>query len=145
MSAREVADTAVKILAENRHDYVVCNFANPDMVGHTGVIKAAVKAIETVDTCVGRILDTLNFGRDVAIVTADHGNAEQMLDPETGGPYTAHTINPVPCALLDDNYKGPLIQGGSLKEVAPTMCSYLGIKKPAEMTGRDLRLDVPSS
>jgi len=143
MSAVEVADRAVEILAENRHDYVVCNFANPDMVGHTGVIEAAVKAVETVDTGVGRILDSLDFARDAVIVTADHGNSEQMLDPVTGGPHTAHTTNPVPCVLLDSNYTGELIQGGSLRDVAPTICNYLGIKIPSEMTGRDIRKEIP--
>jgi 2,3-bisphosphoglycerate-independent phosphoglycerate mutase len=143
MSAAEVADTTVKLLAEDRHDYVVCNFANPDMVGHTGVIDAAVKAVETVDTCVGQILDALDFSRDVVIVTADHGNSEQMLDPATGEPHTAHTTNLVPCVLLDDRYSGGLIEGGSLRDVAPTICNYLGVEIPAEMTGRDLRLSGP--
>ncbi|UCH83586.1 MAG: 2,3-bisphosphoglycerate-independent phosphoglycerate mutase [Candidatus Latescibacterota bacterium] len=142
MSAAGVADEAIKILAENRHDYVVCNFANPDMVGHTGVIDAAVKAIETVDTCVGKILDLLDFSRDAVIVTADHGNSEQMLDPATGGPHTAHTTNLVPCVLLDSHYKGRLIEGGALRDVAPTICNYLGIDIPSDMTGRDIRVEM---
>jgi 2,3-bisphosphoglycerate-independent phosphoglycerate mutase len=144
MSAAKVAETAVGLLAENRHDYIVCNFANPDMVGHTGVIDAAVKAVETVDACMGRILSSLDFSRDAVIVTADHGNSEQMLDPVTGGPHTAHTTNPVPCVLLDDRYVGGLIEGGSLRDIAPTICNYLGIKIPADMTGRDLRMEVPN-
>ncbi|UCG53003.1 MAG: 2,3-bisphosphoglycerate-independent phosphoglycerate mutase [Candidatus Latescibacterota bacterium] len=140
MSAFEVADTLVKVLGENRHDYVICNFANPDMVGHTGVIQAAVKAIETVDTCVGRVLESLDLDRDVAIVTSDHGNAEMMIDKTNGGPHTAHTTNPVPCVLVDRHYNGPLIRDGSLRDVAPTICGYLGIDTPEEMTGRDLRI-----
>jgi 2,3-bisphosphoglycerate-independent phosphoglycerate mutase len=144
MSARELADTLVKTLAERRHDYVVCNFANPDMVGHSGILAAAVKAVETVDECVGRVLAALDFERDVAIVTSDHGNAELMWDRETKGPHTAHTTNPVPCVLVDDRYRGELIRGGSLRDIAPTICNYLGIAPPAEMTGKDLRLTIPS-
>ena len=143
MSAREVADALVKALAERRHDYVVCNFANSDMVGHSGILEAAVKAVETVDTCVGRVLAALDLERDVAIVTSDHGNAELMWDRETRGPHTAHTTNPVPCVLVDDHYRGELIGGGSLRDIAPTICNYLGITPPVEMTGKDLRLSVP--
>jgi 2,3-bisphosphoglycerate-independent phosphoglycerate mutase len=142
MSADGVADTLIEELSENAHDYIICNFANPDMVGHTGVFEAAVKAVETVDSCVGRVLDALDLERDVAIVTSDHGNAEQMIDPATGGPQTAHTTNPVPCILVDKNYRGPLIQDGSLRDVAPTICGYLGIAPPKEMTGRDIRADI---
>ncbi len=142
MSASEVADTLIGILGEHKHDFIVCNFANPDMVGHTGVFDAAVKAVETVDACVGRVLAALDPNRDVAIVTADHGNAEQMIDPVTGGPQTAHTTNPVPCVLVDANYRGELIKDGSLRDIAPTICNYLGISPPEEMTGRDIRADV---
>jgi 2,3-bisphosphoglycerate-independent phosphoglycerate mutase len=143
MSAREVADALVATLAERKHDYVVCNFANPDMVGHSGILAAAVKAVETVDACVGRVLAALDLERDVAIVTSDHGNAELMWDRETNGPHTAHTTNPVPCVLVDDRYRGELIRGGSLRDIAPTICRYLGITPPAEMTGKDLRAAVP--
>ena len=142
MSAFEVADALVKALAESKHDYVVCNFANPDMVGHSGIIEAAVKAVETVDTCVGRVLDALDLERDVAIVTSDHGNAEMLIDRENGGPHTAHTTNPVPCVLVDRHNHGGLIQDGSLRDIAPTICNYLGITPPKEMTGRDLRVDI---
>ncbi len=142
MSAFEVADTLIGILGENKHDFIICNFANPDMVGHTGVFEAAVKAVETVDTCVGRVIDALDLERDVVIVTADHGNAEQMVDPETGGPQTAHTTNPVPCILVDKHYKGELITDGSLRDIAPTICNYLRITPPEEMTGRDIRTGV---
>jgi 2,3-bisphosphoglycerate-independent phosphoglycerate mutase len=140
MSAFEVADTLVAVLAERRHDFVVCNFANPDMVGHSGILEAAVKAVEAVDTCVGRVLGALDLDNDVAIVTSDHGNAEMMIDSATGGPQTAHTTNPVPCVLVDRRYSGRLIEDGSLRDVAPTMCAYLGIETPKEMTGRDLRV-----
>jgi 2,3-bisphosphoglycerate-independent phosphoglycerate mutase len=142
MSAFDVAGALVSALSERKHDYVVCNFANPDMVGHSGIIEATVKAVETVDTCVGRVLDALDLERDVAIVTADHGNAEMMIDPIDGGPHTAHTTNPVPCVLVDRHYGGELIRGGSLRDVAPTICDYLGIAPPAEMTGRDLRVKI---
>ncbi|MFQ5510240.1 MAG: 2,3-bisphosphoglycerate-independent phosphoglycerate mutase [Candidatus Krumholzibacteriia bacterium] len=141
MSALGVTEALIQTLGENRHDYVVCNFANPDMVGHTGVLEAAIEAVETVDTCVGRVIEALDPGRDAAIVTADHGNAELMIDPETGGPHTAHTTNPVPCILVDERYDGNLIEGGSLKEIAPTMCHYMGVDVPPEITGRDLRED----
>ncbi len=143
MSAFEVTDTLVKVLGENRHDYVICNFANPDMVGHTGSVQAAIRAVETVDTCVGRVIDALDLAADAAIVTADHGNAEMMIDPETGGPHTAHTTNPVPCILVDGTYHGALIDDGSLRDIAPTMCNYLEIPIPKEMTGRDLRASLP--
>lgn len=142
MSAGEVTDTLLRVLAERRHEYIVCNFANPDMVGHTGVLEAAIKAVETVDTCVGRVVEALDLDKDIAIITADHGNAEMMVDPETGGPHTAHTTNPVPCILVDRHYKGELIGDGSLRDIAPTICNYLGISVPAEMTGRDLRFEA---
>jgi 2,3-bisphosphoglycerate-independent phosphoglycerate mutase len=144
MSAFEVAGELVNALRDQRHDFVVCNFANPDMVGHSGVLEAAIKAVEAVDTCVGRVLDALDPGRDVAIVTSDHGNAELMWDYRTNGPHTAHTTNPVPCILVDREYSGRLIEGGSLRDIAPTICNYLEIKIPVDMTGRDLRLDISS-
>ena len=142
MSAFELTGALVKALAERRHDYIVCNFANPDMVGHSGILEAAVKAVETVDICVGRVLGALDLDRDVAIVTSDHGNAELMWDRETNGPHTAHSTNPVPCILVDKHYHGKLIEGGSLRDIAPTICNYLGITPPREMTGRDLRVDA---
>jgi 2,3-bisphosphoglycerate-independent phosphoglycerate mutase len=138
MSAYEVTESLIAELEKQKHDYIICNFANPDMVGHTGVLEAAIKAVETVDTCVGRVLDTLDLEHDVAIVTADHGNAEEMV-AANGGPHTAHTTNLVPCILVDKHYRGELISGGSLKEIAPTICHYLDIPPPGEMTGRDLR------
>ena len=139
MSARGVCDTLIQEILSDRHDYLVCNFANPDMVGHTGVLEAAIEACEVVDVCVGRVLEAMDPARYVAIVTADHGNAELMVDPVTGGPHTAHTTNPVPCILVDNAFHGPLIDDGSLRDLAPTILNYLGIPRPAEMTGRDLR------
>jgi len=142
MSAVEVTDTLISMLAGNRHDYIICNFANPDMIGHTGVLDAAIEAVETVDTCVGRVIDALDLESDVAIVTADHGNAEMMIDPATGGPHTAHTTNPVPCILVDKHYRGELIDEGWLRDIAPTICNYLGMTPPEEMTGGDLRKNL---
>lgn len=139
MSAYEVCDVLVKEIRADRYDTIVCNFANPDMVGHTGVLSAAIRACEVVDECVGRAVAALDPGRQVAIIIADHGNAELMIDPRTGGPHTAHTTNPVPCILVDPEYRGPLIEGGSLRDIAPTILNYLGITLPKEMTGRDLR------
>jgi len=139
MSAAGVCDTLIREIKGDQHDYLICNFANPDMVGHTGVLEAAIKACETVDECVGRVLDAMDHAKYVAIVTADHGNAELMVDPVTGGPHTAHTTNPVPCILVDNTYKGELIDDGSLRDLAPTILNYMGVPLPAEMTGRDLR------
>jgi 2,3-bisphosphoglycerate-independent phosphoglycerate mutase len=139
MSARGICDALIKEIRDDRHDYLICNFANPDMVGHTGVLSAAIKAVETVDECVGRVLDELDPQRHIAIVTADHGNCETMVDPVTGGPHTAHTTNPVPCILVDSSYRGALIDDGSLRDLAPTILNYMGIPLPPEMTGRDLR------
>ncbi len=141
MSALALTERLLKEIASDRYDYIICNFANPDMVGHTGDLSAAIKACETVDTCVGRVIDALDLSRWVAIVTADHGNAEQMIDYKTGGPHTAHTTNPVPCILVDPEYRGQLVNDGALKEIAPTICNYLGVDIPVEMTGSDLRDD----
>ncbi|HKW15757.1 MAG TPA: 2,3-bisphosphoglycerate-independent phosphoglycerate mutase, partial [Candidatus Krumholzibacteria bacterium] len=140
MSAREVCDTLIREIRGDQHDYLVCNFANPDMVGHTGVLEAAIKAVETVDACVGRVLEAIDPARHMAIVTADHGNCELMVDPVTGGPHTAHTTSPVPCILVDRDYRGELIADGSLRDLAPTILNYMGVPRPSEMTGRDLRV-----
>jgi 2,3-bisphosphoglycerate-independent phosphoglycerate mutase len=142
MSAFEVCDTLIEEIKSDKNDYIVCNFANPDMVGHTGVMEAAIAAIETVDTCVGRIVDVLDLDRHAAIITSDHGNAEDMIDYRNNGPQTAHTTDPVPCILLDSDYNGALIEGGALRDIAPTICNYLGVPVPEDMTGRDLRADL---
>lgn len=140
MSAPEVAERAAREIRSGAFGAVILNFANPDMVGHTGVIPAAVKAVETVDAGLGRVLAAVESAGGVAIVTADHGNCETMIDPATGGPHTAHTTNPVPCVLVDPTYRGRLRDGGSLRDLAPTILGLLGMPKPAAMTGEDLRV-----
>lgn len=140
MSAVGITDALVADIAACRHDVVICNFANADMVGHTGILEAAVTAVETLDTCLGRILSTLQTAGGVALVTADHGNAEQMWDEELKSPHTAHTSNPVPFILVDERARGlRLREGGWLRDVAPTMLGLLEVGRPPEMTGRDLR------
>jgi 2,3-bisphosphoglycerate-independent phosphoglycerate mutase len=109
-------------------------------VGHTGVLSAAVKAVEHVDVCVGRIVDALQRQGGSAIITADHGNCEQMIDPATGGPHTAHTTNPVPFVLIDGDAQPDLRGGAALCDVGPTVLSLLGVEVPPEMTGADLRV-----
>jgi 2,3-bisphosphoglycerate-independent phosphoglycerate mutase len=139
MSAYEVASTLLAELKANHYDFVVCNFANPDMVGHSGILEAAIKAVETVDTCVGQVVGSIDLSKYAVLITADHGNAEQMFNAETNGRHTFHTNNLVPCILIDDSYNGSLISNGSLRDFAPTICNYMGIPIPPEMTGRDLR------
>jgi len=140
MSANEVAERVVREIDARKFRAIILNFANPDMVGHTGVIPAAVAAVETVDACLGRVLDAIERVGGAAVVTADHGNCELMVDPATGGPHTAHTTNPVPCILVGTRHDGPLRRGGSLRDLAPTLLGLLDIAAPPEMTGRDLRL-----
>jgi 2,3-bisphosphoglycerate-independent phosphoglycerate mutase len=139
MSAYGIADEVVRRINSAQYDLIVVNLANGDMVGHTGVLPAAVKAVEVVDECVGKMLEATQRQGGVAIVTADHGNCEQMIDPATGGPHTAHTTYDVECILVDDRFKGkPLRQGGRLADLAPTALQMMGIEKPREMTGRSL-------
>jgi 2,3-bisphosphoglycerate-independent phosphoglycerate mutase len=136
MSAFGVCDEVVKRINSGLYDLIVVNFANGDMVGHTGVLSAAVKAVEAVDVCVGRILDAVQRQGGAAIVTADHGNCEQMIDPATGGPHTAHTTYDVELIVVDDRFRGKkLTEGGRLADVAPTALHMLGLEKPTEMTG----------
>jgi 2,3-bisphosphoglycerate-independent phosphoglycerate mutase len=135
MSAYKVTDKVLDEIAKDVHDTIILNFANCDMVGHTGVIPAAIKAVETVDECVGRVVDAILDKGGVAIVTADHGNAEKMLD-EQGNPFTAHTTNIVPLIVTDKTVE--LREGGVLADVAPTMLEYLGVEQPEEMTGKSL-------
>jgi 2,3-bisphosphoglycerate-independent phosphoglycerate mutase len=139
MSAFEITGALLDQLANGRHRVVIGNFANPDMVGHTGVLPAAVRAVEVVDECVGRIVDEVLKRKGAVVITADHGNCELMRDPQTGQPHTAHTLNPVPLFLIHEGARGPLRQGGALEDVAPTLLGLLGLEKPKEMTGRDLR------
>ena len=121
-----------------KFDVIICNYANADMVGHTGVISAAVKAIETVDECLGKIEESLRTEGGNWIITADHGNADLLVDPETGLPHTYHTTFPVPLIVVSD-FKGPLKTRGSLRDIAPTILGLLGLPTPKEMTGQDLR------
>ncbi len=137
MSALTVADELVARIRQNRYDFIVVNFANMDMVGHTGVFDAAVTACETVDTAVGKIVPEFLKTGGVAVVTADHGNSEQMKD-ENGSPHTAHTTNPVPMILVDDGRKAVTLSEGKLGDIAPTILSVIGIGKPDEMTGTPL-------
>jgi 2,3-bisphosphoglycerate-independent phosphoglycerate mutase len=139
MSAYQVCDEVIKRINSNLYDMIVVNFANGDMVGHTGVLEAAVKAVEHVDICTGRILDALQRQNGIAIVTADHGNCEQMIDPATGGPHTAHTTYDVELFVVDDRFRGKrLTEGGRLADVAPTALHMMGLAKPPEMSGISL-------
>ena len=138
MSAYEVTDEVVRRIEADKYDVIILNFANCDMVGHTGVIPAAVKAVEAVDTCVGRVLDALLAHGGCALVTADHGNADQMLEADGKSPFTAHTTNPVPLALVGRDDVKALAEGGVLADLAPTMLDLLGLEQPEEMTGHSL-------
>jgi 2,3-bisphosphoglycerate-independent phosphoglycerate mutase len=140
MSAAGVADAVIHAIEKGDFDAVVMNFANADMVGHSGNLEAAVKACETVDECLGRIFQALRPRGGAWIITADHGNAETMLDPTTGGPHTYHTTNPVPFILVSEDGRARLQPGGSLRDIAPTLLGILGVAEPGEMTGRDLRV-----
>ena len=135
MSEPELADKAVEAIGSGKYDLIVLNFANPDMVGHTGSLPAAIRAVEAVDNGLGRIMDAITRAGGALLVTADHGNAELMKDPVTGGPHTAHTTNPVPVALLDG---AGSLRDGRLADLAPTLLALLGLKQPPEMTGRSL-------
>ena len=156
MSAQGVADAVVKAIEDKTFDVMVVNFANADMVGHSGKIPPTIIAVETVDACLGQIRAALGRAGGAMIVTADHGNAEQMIDPATGGPQTAHTTNPVPFIVAAEhavppaNFKGDgrrftLKPDGALQDIAPTMLGILGVPQPKEMTGHDLRVVVEES
>ncbi|KKQ93652.1 MAG: 2,3-bisphosphoglycerate-independent phosphoglycerate mutase [candidate division CPR2 bacterium GW2011_GWC1_39_9] len=139
MSAYEVTAEALKRIDSGILDIIILNFANCDMVGHSGIIPAAVKAVETVDNCLGVIIEKILENGGQALITADHGNAEQMIDYETGQPHTAHTTNPVPLILISDKYKdATLKENGCLADLAPTLLKLMDLKKPEEMTGRNL-------
>jgi 2,3-bisphosphoglycerate-independent phosphoglycerate mutase len=139
MSAAEVADHLVMGIAHG-YDLIVVNFANPDMVGHTGKLEAAIKACEAVDLGLGRALDALAKAGGAMIVTADPGNCELMVDPVTGGPHTSHTVNPVPVILVGGPGGAVLRKGGRLADLAPTLLALMGLAQPAEMTGKSLLL-----
>ena len=134
MSAVEVTDKCVEAILSGKYDVIVCNLANCDMVGHTGVMAAAIKAVETVDTCVGRITQAISQMGGTTFVTADHGNADCMID-DNGEPHTAHTTNPVPLIISGADVK---LKQGRLADIAPTMLELMGIRKPAKMTGESL-------
>lgn len=138
MSAFKVTDKILRAIDDGETDVYVIGLANADMVGHTGNLKATIEAVESLDTCLGWIVGSIERVKGVAIITSDNGNCEQMIDPATGGPHTAHTVNPVPFILCDPEFKGTLREGGSLEDIAPTMLELLGIEKPPEMTGRSL-------
>jgi 2,3-bisphosphoglycerate-independent phosphoglycerate mutase len=143
MSASGVADAVVKATEEGTFDVMIVNFANADMVGHSGKIEPTVKAVETVDACLGRIEKAVRQKGGAMLITADHGNAEMMIDPATGGPHTAHTTNPVPFIVVSENSKQlSLRPDGSLRDISPSILGMLGLPQPKEMTGYDLRVDM---
>lgn len=138
MSAFEVTDKLVEQIASGKFDFILVNFANTDMVGHTGDLGAAIKAVETVDACLGRLDKAIRAAGGVMLITADHGNAEQMMDKGTGQPHTAHTTNLVPLILVGERLGVARLTNGKLADIAPTVLDLLGLEQPAEMTGRSL-------
>ena len=143
MSAGELTDRAVEAIDSGKYDMIILNYANPDMVGHTGDLAAAIKAVETVDTGLGRIAEALKRQGGALVVSADHGNCELMKDPETGGPHTSHTTNPVPVLVMNPHGNTGAISDGSLADLAPTILDLMGIQVPREMTGHSiLRTDA---
>jgi 2,3-bisphosphoglycerate-independent phosphoglycerate mutase len=140
MSATGIADAVVKAVDDTAFDLVIVNFANADMVGHSGKLEPTIKGVETVDACLGRIYQSIRQRGGSLLITADHGNAEMMVDPVSGGPHTAHTTNPVPFILVSEDAKNHSLKpGGSLRDISPTLLSMLGIEQPNQMTGGDLR------
>lgn len=143
MSAAGIADTVVKAVEDGTFDVIVVNFANADMVGHSGKLEPTIKAVETVDACLGRIELAVRSKGGAILITADHGNAEMMIDPVSGGPHTYHTTNPVPFIVIAENAKQfKLKSGGSLRDISPTILGMLGLPEPKEMTGADLRVKL---
>ena len=138
MSAYEVCDKLTEAIRSGDYDVIIINFANPDMVGHTGVEAAAVKAIEAVDECIGRAVEAVKEMDGQMFICADHGNAEQLIDEETGEPFTAHTTNPVPFILVNADASYKLREGGCLADIAPTLIELMGMEQPKEMTGKSL-------
>jgi len=139
MSAEGIADTVIKAIGDTAFDVIIVNFANADMVGHSGKMEPTIRACETVDTQLGRIYREIRQRGGKMFVTADHGNAEMLIDPATGGPHTAHTTNPVPFILVSDEKNMTLRPGGSLRDLSPTLLSLMHIDQPKDMTGGDLR------
>lgn len=138
MSVYQVADNLVNAIKSDKYDVIIVNFANPDMVGHTGVEAAAIKAVEAVDECVGKAVDAIKEVDGQMFICADHGNAEQLIDYNTGEPFTAHTTNPVPFILVNYDPQYTLKEGGKLADIAPTLLEMMGLEKPKEMTGESL-------
>lgn len=138
MSVYKVAENLVEAIKSDKYDVIICNFANPDMVGHTGILEAAVNAVEAVDECVGKALEALLSVDGQMLLCADHGNAEQLLDYNTNEPFTAHTTNPVPFILINFDKDYTLAEGGRLADIVPTMIDMMGMNKPDEMTGKSL-------
>ena len=138
MSAPEVCENVLKAVNDPKYQFILVNFANPDMVGHTGVVEAATKACKVVDECVGKIADACRQNGVVMLLTADHGNSETMVNEQTGKPHTAHTTNPVPFVLINAPKELELKQTGKLCDVAPTVLQLLDIEQPKEMTGTSL-------
>ncbi len=136
MNAPKLTEKLIEAIYSHKYDTIICNFANPDMVGHTGKMDATVKAIEALDACLGRVVSAIKEVRGECLITADHGNAEQMRDPETGQPHTAHTANPVPLIYIGRDFQ--LASNGALSDITPTMLDLMGLDKPEEMDGRSL-------
>ena len=136
MSAYEVTDKVLEAIKSKKYNAIILNYANPDMVGHTGNLEAAIKAIETIDECVGKVVEAIEEVNGVLLITADHGNAEQMIDYKTGEPHTAHTTNPVPLVLV--GMEDISLKTGKLADLAPTMLDIMGLEKPEEMTGESI-------
>ena len=141
MSAPQVCEKLVEAIKSGKYDVIICNFANPDMVGHTGVENAAIQAIEAVDECVGKAVVAVKEVGGKMFICADHGNAEQLVDYETGAPFTAHTTNPVPFILVNCDEKYGLREGGCLADIAPTLIQLMGMEQPSEMTGKSLLVE----
>ena len=138
MSAPQVCDKLCEAIRSGKYDVIIINFANPDMVGHTGVQEAAIKAVEAVDACVGRAVEALKEVNGQMFICADHGNCEQMIDYATGEPWTAHTTNPVPFILVNADPKYKLRENGVLADIIPTLIELMGMEQPADMTGKSL-------
>jgi 2,3-bisphosphoglycerate-independent phosphoglycerate mutase len=140
MSAAGITDVLCAAIEKRSHHFTLCNYANGDMVGHSGNLEATIRACEVVDQQLARIVASAQKSGARLLVTADHGNCEMMIDPESGGPHTAHTTNPVPLVLVEDGASYPLHSGGALCDIGPTVLGMLGVSPPAEMTGLDLRI-----
>jgi 2,3-bisphosphoglycerate-independent phosphoglycerate mutase len=139
MSAPGITDVLCGAIEKREHEFILCNYANGDMVGHTGSLPATIAAVETVDRCLARVVRSSERAGARLLITADHGNCEIMIDPATGGPHTAHTTSPVPFLVVDPDGPRPLRRGGALCDVGPTLLTMLGLDQPSEMTGKDLR------